>query len=94
MNKFKIAHIKQQGQSVIIIPMESNFEYKTSDQQLRITNSLQFCATNAGLVGTVVPVWLHGRQMRFIAPRLWHPFLKSLSWNDVLKNINKELTLG
>ncbi len=94
MNKFKIAHLREQGQNMIIIPLENNFEYKTNNEQFEIVDSLQSYASSAGLAGTVVPVWQHGRQMKFIAPQPWHPFFKSLTWNDVIRNLNKELTCG
>lgn len=94
MSKYKIAHLREQGQDMIIIPLDKNFEYKTNNEQSEIVDSLQSYATSAGLAGTVVPVWLHGPQMKFIAPRPWHPFFKSLTWNAVISNLNKELTCG
>ncbi len=94
LSKYKIAHLREQGQNMIIIPLDDNFEHKTSSEQSAIVDSLQRCASSAGLAGTVVPVWLHGHQMKFIAPRPWHPFFKSLTWNNVLQNLNKELTCG
>ena len=75
-----------------ILGLDDNFEYKSDNEQFEIVDSLQAYARSAGLAGTVVPVWLHGRQMKFIAPRPWHPFFKSLTWNSVLQNLNKELT--
>lgn len=74
MSKYKIAHVKEQGQQMIIIPLDSSFHHKTSDEQSGIKNALQSCASSAGLAGTVVPVWLHGGSMYFIAPQPWHPF--------------------
>ena len=94
MSKYKIAHLREQGQDMIIIPLDKNFEYKTNNEQSEIVDSLQSYATSAGLAGTIVPVWLHGPQMKFIAPRPWHPFFKSLTWNAVISNLNKELTCG
>lgn len=94
MSKYKVAHLREQGQNMIIIPLDGSFEHKTSSQQSEIIDSLQLCASSAGLAGTVVPVWQYGRQTRFIAPKPWHPFFKSLSWNDVIRNLNKELTCG
>ncbi|MDH1068459.1 hypothetical protein N5B96_02960 [Acinetobacter johnsonii] len=93
-NKFKIAHLREQGQDMIIVPLENNFEHKTSSEQSDFIDALQHYASSAGLAGTVVPVWQHGRSMKFIAPQPWHPFFKSLSWNVVIRNLNKELTCG
>ena len=32
--------------------------------------------------------------MKFIAPTQWHAYFKSLPWNTILANRNKELTCG
>lgn len=94
MQKYKIAHIRQQGVDLIIAPLDSSFGNKDLSSKNLFMQTLETYAHRAGLAGTVVPVWLSGRQMNFIAPRPWHPFFKSLSWNDVLRNINKELTIN
>lgn len=94
MSKYKIAHVKEQGQQMIIIPLDSSFHHKTSDQQSSIRNTLQSCASSAGLAGTVVLVWQNSGRMHFIAPQPWHPFFRTLSWNAVISNLNKELTCG
>lgn len=88
----KIAHIREQGIDLIITPLESSFGNKTNSDQNDIIESIQLCANDAGLAGTVVPVWLEGSNYSFIAPSKWHPFFKSLSWNQILSNINKELS--
>ncbi|MFJ3464222.1 hypothetical protein [Achromobacter spanius] len=92
MATFEIAHLREQGQDIIIIPLESSFGLKASTQQQKIVGSLQLCAQSAGLAGTVVPVWLSGQQVNFIAPRPWHPFFRSLSWAMIHQNLNKTLT--
>lgn len=93
MTKFKIAHIRRQGNDLIIAPLESSFGNQPSTSQSNFIQSLEMYAHRAGLSGSVVPVWLSGSRMSFIAPTPWHPFFKSLSWSDVLRNINKELTI-
>lgn len=93
MSQFKIAHIREQGINLIIIPLESDFENKSNDAQQEIIDSLQLAASSAGLAGTVVPVWRTGRQHSFIAPNRWHPFFRSLSWNQIISNLNKVLTI-
>jgi hypothetical protein len=94
MAKFKIAHIRQQGIDLIIVPLESSFGHKSDQDQSETIASLQLYARSAGLAGTVVPIWREGGGHRFIAPPNWHAFFKSLGWNDVMANINKELTCG
>lgn len=92
MPTFRIAHLREQGQDIIIVPLDSNFEHKTSDDKSAIIADLQAHARGARLAGTVVPVWESGGRVHFIAPRPWHSFFQSLSIADVFRNINKELS--
>jgi hypothetical protein len=94
MGLYKIAHIRKQGIDLIIVPLDSSFGNKSEADQHEIISGLQACASSAGLAGAVVPIWRDGNGHRFIAPPNWHPFFKTFSWNDVMRNINKELTCG
>ena len=89
MAKYKIAHLCEQGQDMIIVPLENNFHHATGADQQNTIDYLQACSIDAGLAGKIVPVWLHGGRVYFITP--WHPFFKSLSWDSILYNLNKEL---
>lgn len=92
MSKFDIAHIKEQGIDLIIIPLKSSFGRKSENDQNQIINELQICASSAGLKGTVVPVWdSGGGRMGFIAIHKWHPYFSSINLNFVHQNINREL---
>lgn len=92
MPHLKIAHLRQQGQDMIIVPLDDNFGYKSDNEQHGAIAELQARSRNAGLAGTVVPVWEDGGHMAFIAPRPWHPFFSSLDLQTVLANVNKELS--
>lgn len=92
MPRFKVAHMREQGQDMVIIPLASDFEHKTDQEQRETIDSLQSHSHGAGLKGTVVPVWESSGRMRFIAPRPWHPFFQSISMQQVWANINKELS--
>lgn len=92
MAQYRIAHLHEQGQDMIIVPLDSNYGSKPSSEQEEIIDGLQMYARSAGLAGTVVPVWNSGRQMMFIAPRQWHPFFQSIDMNFVARNINRTLT--
>jgi hypothetical protein len=92
MSHFRIAHLREQGQDMIIVPLESSFGRKSSDDQNAVVAELQAHARGAGLAGTIVPVWESGGRMSFIAPQAWHPFFRSLSIRGVMQNINKELS--
>ena len=92
MPRFKVAHVKEQGIDLIIIPVESDFGNKTSQEKQESANYLQIGANNAGLAGTVVPVWDEGRgRMGFFAPSKWHLFFESVSLAWVAQNINREI---
>lgn len=94
MATYKIAHLREQGQDMIIIPLDDSFEHKSSTDQEEIIATLQLCARSAGLAGTVVPVWRVGSRHKFIAPRQWQAFFRSLSWNRIIASLNKTLTCG
>lgn len=88
-----IAHIREQGQDMIIVPLDDSFDDKTSAQQQAAISAIQLAARNARLAGTVVPVWEGGAgRMKFIAPQPWHPFFRGLSMQRVFALVNKKLT--
>lgn len=91
MPNFKVAHLREQGQDMVIVPLDSSFGYKSQQEQSEVIGELQLRSTSAGLRGTVVPVWESSGRMAFIAPRPWHPFFQSLSLPMVYANLNKEL---
>ncbi len=92
MPSFKIAHLREQGNDMIIVPLTSDFGHKISSDQQAATSELQVRSRAAGLAGTVVPVWdAGGGKMAFIAPQQWHGFFKSISLQWVFANINKNL---
>lgn len=92
MPRFQVAHIREQGIDLIVIPLEKSFGNKTSDDQFSAIAELQARASSAGLAGKVVPVWdAGGGRMAYIAPPNWHPFFKSINLAFVATNINREL---
>lgn len=95
MAKFQVAHLREQGQDIIIVLVDRSFGYKPNTEQNEICASIQACASAAGLAGTVVPVWDGGGgRLAFLAPRPWTPFFQSMTLADVAANINRELTCG
>ena len=91
MPRFEIAHLKQQGVDLIIVPVESAFGSKGQAAQHAMISELQTRARAAGLAGTVVPVWGDGRRLQFIAPKGFHPFFGGIDIQFVRANINKAL---
>ncbi len=93
MTTFEVAHIQEQGIDLIIVLVDSSFGHKTIIEQEEITRRLQVCATQAGLAGTVVPVWDGGGgQLHFLASPNWHPFFSSIDLAFVARNVNRRLT--
>ncbi|WP_350649044.1 hypothetical protein [Pseudomonas sp. HY13-MNA-CIBAN-0226] len=93
-NKFPFAHIRQQGQDMIIVPVDAAFANKTSKSQQEFVAAFESAVNRAGLAGHAVAIWNTGRQIGFVAPTRWHGFFKSPGiWELVHANINKEIAL-
>jgi hypothetical protein len=93
MPQLKIAHLREQGQNMIIIPLDSSFGLKSHGEQTDAIQELQARTRSAGLAGTVVPVWdCGGGRMAFIAPRPWQNFFSGLSLSRVYRSLNKQLS--
>jgi hypothetical protein len=93
MKTFDIAHIREQGVDLIIVPMDNSFGHTTQREQNEFSHALETFAHDAGLAGTVVPVWdSGGGRMGFLAPRGYHPYFQSIDLRHVALNINKTLT--
>jgi hypothetical protein len=91
---FDIAHIREQGQDMILIPLNSSFGARSNKDQREIVAALDACATSAKLGGEVVVFWEFDGKFNFMGPKPWHPFLKSIDSKYVAKRINKKLTCG
>ncbi len=92
MPSFDLAHLNQQGQNMLLFALDSNFGNKTNGDQNAILNELEDRAHAAGLAGRAAIFWRHGSHEHFMGPKPWHPFLRSLSVNDVLRNTNKTIS--
>ncbi len=93
MGTYDVAHIHEQEQDMVIVPMKSAFGRLPAHEQEEQIDLLQQCSISAGLRGTVVPVWDDGGgRMAFIAPRPWHGYFSSLNLGIVAAMINKRLT--
>jgi hypothetical protein len=89
---YEIAHINEQGQNMIIIPISPSIHTKTQAQKNALLNSLQYFARDAGLAGSVCLVWQVNRRLYSLGPHQWSRFLTSIDMNFVSRNINKKLT--
>ena len=92
---YDVAHIREQGIDLIIIPLDSAFGYKTTIEQKQASDALQTCANIARLAGIAVPVWdTGGGGMGFLALPNLHSYFSSVSLAFVAANVNRKLTCG
>ena len=94
MENHKAAHVRHRGLDLILVPFDSSFNYKPQSEKHQIVMDLQIAAKFEGISGTVVPVWLKERKLRFSAPADWYPLLRGLTWNDIVSNLNTELAIS
>jgi len=92
MPRFRVAHIREQGVDMIIIPLDSSFGSKSNNDQNLIRRDLENRSHSAGLAGSVVLVWDAGAgRMGFLAPPNWRPFVESINLEFVTRNLNMEI---
>ncbi|HEX4737738.1 MAG TPA: hypothetical protein VH331_09260 [Allosphingosinicella sp.] len=92
MPSLKAAHIREQGQDMIIFPLDSAFGRKSHGDQTATLSALQVRAHAAGLAGKAVAVWQSGNTTHFMGPKPWHGFLSGISMQWVWANVNKEIS--
>lgn len=89
---FKLAHIHEQGQDMLLFPLDNSFEFSSSDQQNATVEELELRANQAGLAGHAVAFWERGGRTRFLGPVPWRGFLQSMDLRSVLANVNREIS--
>jgi hypothetical protein len=92
MPSFKVAHIHEQGQDMLLFPLDAAFGLKGPVIQDKALAELQARAHGAGLSGHAVAVWEEGNRTRSVGPKAWEAFLASLSMQFVLKRVNKTIS--
>lgn len=93
MPHFKVAHVREQGQDMIIFPLDQRFGQLPKHEQQQELTGLEMRAHGAGLAGHAVAVWdAGGGRMGFIGPQQWHGFLQNLNLRGVLASLNKEIS--
>jgi hypothetical protein len=92
MPSLKAAHINEQGQNMIIFPLDRTFGHKSDREQSRALVELEQRARSAGLAGHAVAFWEGSGGTHFRGPSRWHPFLKGLSMGDVMASVNKQIS--
>lgn len=93
MTALKVAHIHQQGNDIIIVPLSESFGEQPPNTRKQTIQAMQRAAEDQGLKGTVVPIWPGDETLHFVAPKPWHPFFGSINWQWITGNLNREMTV-
>ena len=91
MPSFDVAHVREQGQNVLLFPLNSGIHHKTDREKAEILAELEARANAAGLAGTAAIVWEFGRRTHTYGPRNWQGFLSSLTMTAVLQSVNQQI---
>lgn len=92
MPQLKIAHIREQGQDMILVPVNESFGRRSTQEQRDTMAQIQAVAASAGLRGSVAVLWSNAGRSYFMGPQPWHPFLRSVSLGWVAGQVNRELS--
>jgi hypothetical protein len=88
----ELAHIREQGQNMLLFPLDRSFAQKTSAEKHQILEELQERAHGAGLAGRAAVFWESAGRTHSLGPKAWGAFLSSISLRHVLANINKTIS--
>ena len=92
MPSFDVAHIREQGQSMLLFPLNSSFGQKSRSDQYNVLAELEIRANAAGLGGHAAAFWQIGGRTHHVGPRRWSAFLQSVSMRLVLSNVNHKIS--
>jgi hypothetical protein len=92
MPSYKVAHIHEQGQNMLLFPLSHQFGQMSSEDQNDLLWELERRANAAGLAGQAAVFWQHGSHGHFMGPKPWHPFLRSIGMGFVQQNVNKTIS--
>jgi hypothetical protein len=92
MPSLELAHIREQGQDMLIFPLDDSFGRKTESDRAAMLTMLERRAHAAGLAGGAVAIWEHGSHTHFMGPRPWRPFLEGIDMDWVWANVNREIS--
>jgi hypothetical protein len=92
MPSYQVAHLREQGQDMLLFPLDDRFGQMSSNDQNALLQELEMRANAAGLAGGAAVFWRHGRHEHFMGPQPWHPFLRSIGMDFVQRNLNREIS--
>ena len=93
MSSIKVAHLREQGQDMLLFPLSGAFGSKPTSAQDTILAELERSAHRAGLAGRAAAFWEVGGRTYFLGPRRWASFLRSISLAMVWANVNREFSV-
>lgn len=92
MPRYKVAHLYEQGQNMLLFPVDGgSIHHKTNSEKNEILEELEARANAAGLAGSAALIWNYGGQTHTYGPQRWQGFLRSISMQFVLRNVNQEI---
>jgi hypothetical protein len=92
MECFRVAHLRQNGAELLIVPIDRAFGNLPTAEKRKVILHLQLLAAKSGLAGVVIPVWDSGHgKMGFVAPEPWHAFFNSINMRHVAAGLNCEI---
>lgn len=92
MPSVKVAHLREQGQNMLLFPLDSSFHHKPDHEQSALVRELEARAHAAGLAGSAAVFWEYGGRGYFRGPRQWQAFLRSVSLRRVMMQVNREIS--
>jgi hypothetical protein len=91
MPSIPVAQLREQGQDMVIVIMDSAFARAAPNHQEATISQLQALANLNGLKGTIAMVRDAAGRMDYLAPQPWHDFFRSITLDDVRSRINAEI---
>lgn len=89
MPRYEVAHIREQGQDIILIALDESFGRQSeADRQAALLEFTMRCRA-AGLRGHVAILWPVGAQTHFIGPQNWHRYLESINLAYAISQRNR-----
>lgn len=92
MTSIKVAHIREQGQNMLLFPLDRSFGHKTPFEKQAVLTELENRAHGAGLAGRAAVFWESGGSTYSLGPKNWRNFLRSMSLRTVLASVNKTIS--
>lgn len=91
---FPVAYIKVKAISVVLVYVSPSVGLMSRNEQECTLAQMQSAANGVGMLGVVALVWDAGGRVGSFGPSDWAFYLRGLTLEFLLTNINKELVVG